>query len=37
VTDQVANGGYLGYTGMQDVFDSASMFVRNRLNPHKLR
>jgi ParB-like nuclease domain len=37
VTDQVANGGYLGYTDMQDVLDSASTFVRNRLNPYKLR
>jgi hypothetical protein len=33
VTDQVANGGYLGYADMQDVLDAASMFVRNRLTP----
>jgi RHS repeat-associated protein len=37
VTDELNSGGYLGYTNMEDVLSSAAQFIRNRLNPYKLR
>ena len=37
VTQQLNNGGYLGYRNMDDVVNGANSFVGNRLNPYKLR
>ncbi|MGW0520430.1 polymorphic toxin-type HINT domain-containing protein [Crossiella sp. NPDC003009] len=36
VTDQVKNGGYLGYRNMDDVLNGAASFIGNRLNRRKL-
>ncbi|MFF8993344.1 RHS repeat-associated core domain-containing protein [Streptomyces sp. NPDC014983] len=36
VTDQLNDGGFLGYKNMDDVVESASTFLGNRLNRRKL-
>ncbi|MEW9534701.1 ParB-like protein [Microbispora sp. NPDC049125] len=37
VTEELTNGGFLGYRDMEDVLSSAAQYVGNRLNPYKLR
>jgi hypothetical protein len=37
VTEELDNGGFLGYKDMEDVISSAAQYVGNRLNRYKLR